>query len=153
MYSLPIRINPGCRYTQNSPNDTLLCLNNQCKIIPQGWKCSPSSYDSNDGCNCLCGIPDPDCLKTNQKVEGCPCSEQGCDNGYCVGVCSLNFIVWSSLLSGILLVSLFILSVAFCFVFYCLIKQNMEIKKLNKFSGSSLTSMKDDIDYYSRMKE
>ena len=31
-------------------------------LLPVEWLCSPSSYNSGDGCDCNCGAPDPDCL-------------------------------------------------------------------------------------------
>ncbi|MDI1482777.1 DUF3455 domain-containing protein [Polyangium sp. y55x31] len=38
---------------------------------PAGWACSPSYYNGNDGCDCNCGMPDPDCVKENQTLYGC----------------------------------------------------------------------------------
>jgi uncharacterized protein (TIGR03382 family) len=31
---------------------------------PEGWTCSAGFYQGDDGCDCGCGIPDPDCADT-----------------------------------------------------------------------------------------
>ena len=36
-----------------------------------GWTCNPSYYNANDGCDCDCGIPDPDCERSNQRLYNC----------------------------------------------------------------------------------
>lgn len=33
----------------------------QCNRVPNGWTCDQGWYGANDGCDCGCGIPDPDC--------------------------------------------------------------------------------------------
>ena len=46
---------------------------------PAGWTCNPAYYGANDGCDCGCGVPDPDC-----GCAGCTgggCVAPGCD--YC----------------------------------------------------------------------
>jgi len=50
------------------------------------WTCDPAFYDNNDGCDCECGIPDPDCSLPNPadpSVYGCPENTQCSDIGYC----------------------------------------------------------------------
>jgi hypothetical protein len=47
--------------------------------IPPTWKCSPYYYGSNDGCDCGCGAPDPDC--GNQGCTEATCTDGTCD--YC----------------------------------------------------------------------
>ncbi len=48
------------------------------------WTCDPSYYDAADGCDCECGIPDPDCGLANQALYGCPSEANGCSmDGYC----------------------------------------------------------------------
>jgi hypothetical protein len=38
---------------------------------PAGWACPASYYNANDGCDCNCGVPDPDCVKQDQNLYGC----------------------------------------------------------------------------------
>jgi hypothetical protein len=40
------------------------------------WTCDPSYYGADDGCDCGCGIPDPDCF-------GAGCTEPGCTDFTC----------------------------------------------------------------------
>ncbi len=47
------------------------------------WTCEPSYYNAADGCDCECGIPDPDCDLPNQVVYGCPADIACSDQGYC----------------------------------------------------------------------
>lgn len=35
---------------------------------PPGWTCNNNWYDTNDGCDCGCGITDPDCFKDDQVL-------------------------------------------------------------------------------------
>lgn len=40
--------------------------------VPPGWTCLPSRYGTGDGCDCGCGIVDPDCLDaTRTSCEHC----------------------------------------------------------------------------------
>ena len=55
--------------------------------LPEGWVCSGYAYDSLNGCDCACGIPDPDCDIQPDIVFGCPCEEMTCTLGYCSGFC------------------------------------------------------------------
>ncbi|ETV94560.1 hypothetical protein H310_11841 [Aphanomyces invadans] len=43
---------------------------NACNI-PEGWLCAASHYDSNDGCDCGCGLFDPDCGSLNPALMTC----------------------------------------------------------------------------------
>eukprot|EP01102_Stenamoeba_stenopodia_P004583 TRINITY_DN14888_c0_g1_i1.p1 TRINITY_DN14888_c0_g1~~TRINITY_DN14888_c0_g1_i1.p1 ORF type:complete len:146 (-),score=10.04 TRINITY_DN14888_c0_g1_i1:118-555(-) len=38
---------------------------------PANWTCNPAYYNANDGCDCECGAPDPDCLYST-LVYNCP---------------------------------------------------------------------------------
>lgn len=38
---------------------------------PAAWTCSAGYYNTSDGCDCNCGVPDPDCVKQAQYVYGC----------------------------------------------------------------------------------
>ena len=40
------------------------------KNVPKEWKCPSEFYGTNDGCDCNCGIKDPDCKNEN---EDCDC--------------------------------------------------------------------------------
>jgi len=54
-------------------------------VAPPGWTCSPFYYNVTDGCDCDCGLVDPDCLSPNAKIYNCAtapnlnswCSDQG----------------------------------------------------------------------------
>eukprot|EP01114_Cavostelium_apophysatum_P013188 TRINITY_DN3132_c0_g1_i5.p1 TRINITY_DN3132_c0_g1~~TRINITY_DN3132_c0_g1_i5.p1 ORF type:complete len:1448 (-),score=345.98 TRINITY_DN3132_c0_g1_i5:8-4351(-) len=57
------------------------------RIVPPSWTCNENYYGSNDGCDCQCGAPDPDCLDGTQDVLNCPGSSGAyiCFDGeYCV---------------------------------------------------------------------
>jgi len=47
-------------YDDSSP----FCQNGLCVYgpTPSGWTCDPSYYNATDGCDCNCGVFDPDCL-------------------------------------------------------------------------------------------
>ena len=38
---------------------------------PAGWTCDPTFYNANDGCDCGCGVFDPDCGKSDQELYNC----------------------------------------------------------------------------------
>ncbi|MEM6291264.1 MAG: hypothetical protein AAGA54_08360 [Myxococcota bacterium] len=56
-----------------------------CDLTLLGWNCNPAFYDADDGCDCGCGAPDPDCGgdMTLAICEFCDnlgsCSDQECD--------------------------------------------------------------------------
>lgn len=52
--------------------------------VPEGWTCSLNFYDSQDGCDCACGLVDPDCSIPDQEVFGCN-PGQTCNDGVCEG--------------------------------------------------------------------
>ncbi len=51
---------------------------------PAGWTCAPTSYDALDGCDCGCGVPDPDCAVATLPVIGCKTGEACSTAGACV---------------------------------------------------------------------
>lgn len=51
--------------------------------IPDDWECDPIFYNTNSGCDCECGAPDPDCLLTPEVVFGCFFEGERCINGRC----------------------------------------------------------------------
>lgn len=54
-------------------------------MIPANWTCDPNYYATNDGCDCGCGVIDPDCAGTT--ISDCGgCASDG-DIGY-PGSCS-----------------------------------------------------------------
>lgn len=43
-----------------------------CTGGPEGWTCEPSYFDADDGCDCGCGVVDPDCADmTSASCEYC----------------------------------------------------------------------------------
>ncbi|MEM7157920.1 MAG: lysyl oxidase family protein [Myxococcota bacterium] len=48
---------------------------------PDGWNCDPGFFGTSDGCDCGCGLQDPDCA--DATVDSC----QYCGNG---GACSMT---------------------------------------------------------------
>jgi hypothetical protein len=67
------------------PGDVLVCSSGG--VPPAGWTCSASFYGAGDGCDCGCGLDDPDCAAGADACTGrdcCDCSGStgtGCD--YC----------------------------------------------------------------------
>ena len=56
--------------------DTSLCTGG-----PPGWTCDVLFYGTDDGCDCGCGAPDPDCL--DGTVESCDfCDDEGSCNPF-----------------------------------------------------------------------
>jgi hypothetical protein len=53
---------------------------------PKGWNCAGSFYDAKDGCDCGCGLVDPDC--ESAAPEACEfCDNEGaCLDGLCEDV-------------------------------------------------------------------
>ncbi|MCO4762117.1 MAG: hypothetical protein KC502_11470 [Myxococcales bacterium] len=51
--------------------------------VPKAWTCGADSYAAMDGCDCGCGVPDPDCKVGDQLLKGCA-ADQKCDAGKCV---------------------------------------------------------------------
>ena len=56
----------GCATTiahRRCPDHTFLSSAGTC--VPNAWYCSPALYNAGpeDGCDCNCGAPDPDCRK------------------------------------------------------------------------------------------
>jgi hypothetical protein len=51
---------------------------------PTGWACPLGYYNSNDGCDCQCGMPDPDCARLDQTQYGCYGGQVCNQSGQCV---------------------------------------------------------------------
>jgi hypothetical protein len=56
---------------------------NQAAVPPTWTECSSSFYGTNDGCDCACGAPDPDCLTDPSNVFGCPGNITCLPSGVC----------------------------------------------------------------------
>jgi len=39
--------------------------------VPDGWLCLADYYGTGDGCDCRCGVIDPDCLSSYTNIYGC----------------------------------------------------------------------------------
>jgi len=72
----------GCPLTMASPR----CLHPSTCMgapFPTNWTCIPTYYNASDGCDCNCGIYDPDCDVPDAKMFGCGngtnpyCNDQG----------------------------------------------------------------------------
>jgi hypothetical protein len=63
--------------------------NSQCQggisAVPAGWTCSAFYYDADDGCDCACGAPDPDCDDASALVYGCAPGQTCSAAGECEG--------------------------------------------------------------------
>jgi hypothetical protein len=80
-----------------NPNSTVVgcgdvlspqCVNGVCvggRGAPAGWECSPFFYAADDGCDCDCGIPDPDCIDTSADTYNCDPGYYCLVNGTCSG--------------------------------------------------------------------
>jgi len=54
-----------------------------CAEVPSAWLCEPSYYATRDGCDCECGIRDPDCAVADQEIYGCATGEVCSAAGHC----------------------------------------------------------------------
>ena len=89
----------GVRLSEADPDTGEILVDGRCLDVndvsgdvlePFGWLCPVGFYDAGpgDGCDCECGIPDPDCdiVDPPQTLFGCQFG-QTCDaNGECAGV-------------------------------------------------------------------
>lgn len=79
-------------------DDGVLPFNAQCNadgscpyvtaVPPEGWTCDTARYAAQDGCDCECGLHDPDCDDPDAFLINCPCPDMTCQLGNCVGVCN-----------------------------------------------------------------
>lgn len=56
--------------------------------VPAAWTCEPTTYDTNDGCDCGCGAPDPDCEVPDAFVSGCGPGVTTCNADGTCGTCT-----------------------------------------------------------------
>jgi hypothetical protein len=70
------------------PQGATACSGGTCVVPsgpPPGWFCAASHYDADDGCDCGCGAPDPDCQTPGAALFGCPSGSPGCSgSGTCL---------------------------------------------------------------------
>ena len=63
--------------------------------LPDSWTCDASFYNSNDGCDCECGVWDPDCEDREQDIYNCgatpsePSPDHICRFSDSTGTCEL----------------------------------------------------------------
>jgi hypothetical protein len=70
----------GKNYTDCSP---IVSNNNAtCSFVPATWKCAPAYYGTGDGCDCGCGVVDPDCTSATSACDNCD------DPGSCATTCT-----------------------------------------------------------------
>lgn len=54
------------------------------RTVPQAWSCDDAWYDADDGCDCNCGILDPDCNDANATLYHCDEGQVCNASGHCV---------------------------------------------------------------------
>lgn len=80
-YLLEIHINASQAIEESDYDNNLLLVpvtitDEDTGGAPDGWNCDPGFYDTNDGCDCGCGLFDPDCA--DMTVESCEfCANAG----------------------------------------------------------------------------
>ncbi len=52
--------------------------------VPNAYTCAHTTYGDGTNCDCMCGIPDPDCANGNDAVTGCTAATPVCPNNTCV---------------------------------------------------------------------
>lgn len=92
-YALTLELDPANRISQSSGPTApdFLTFSGFQVAVPAGWTCSSSRYGAGDGCDCECGIVDPDCSSTSPVARGCsdsnPCTDDRCSSlGQCLYV-------------------------------------------------------------------
>merc|ERR1719461_424263 len=64
-----------CQYNWSSPPS---CR----EPVPADWTCPEGYYNALDGCDCECGVWDPDCDVDGQYLYGCPSQDYTCQNNW-----------------------------------------------------------------------
>lgn len=65
-------VDDACEVCRDNGQNIVSCA------LPEAWLCNPLAYGSGDGCDCACGVTDPDC--EGAGCEGNACSDDSCDN-------------------------------------------------------------------------
>ncbi|MDW8361209.1 MAG: serine protease [Myxococcales bacterium] len=72
-----------CQLTEDESSCPADCAGGASSGPPSGWTCPAGWYDAREGCDCGCGVRDPDCDVPGQRVYGCT-EGQSCDaSGRC----------------------------------------------------------------------
>jgi hypothetical protein len=86
-YTLEIHFNPDQIFEEDSYDNNLISVavsvreQDGFEGAVDGWTCLPGYYDADDGCDCGCGIVDPDC-EDSLECEYClagSCAGQACE--------------------------------------------------------------------------
>ncbi|MFZ5443528.1 MAG: hypothetical protein ACOZQL_26210 [Myxococcota bacterium] len=90
-YALSVEIDPaGVIAQSNGPTSgEVVSFTGFAVRAPAGWTCSAARYNALDGCDCNCGVADPDCTPTTPVARGCgdanTCTDDRCSaTGQCV---------------------------------------------------------------------
>jgi len=84
-YSLTVEVDPAGTVTQSNGPTTpdVVSFTGFTVRLPAGWTCASGRYGSNDGCDCGCGVVDPDCSSSSIAVRGCGdsnlCTDDRCN--------------------------------------------------------------------------
>jgi hypothetical protein len=78
----------ACDFELDCPDDSDEApLNPACPVVPEEWLCAPEWYDVGDGCDCGCGVIDPDCDDANETsclyCYDPSCASDGSEEGTC----------------------------------------------------------------------
>ncbi len=65
-----------------SPGEATGCAED-CQVEIPGWSCDPALYGDGGGCDCACGVLDPDCRDPDQAVLNCASGEVCGIDGAC----------------------------------------------------------------------
>ncbi|MBX7080199.1 MAG: hypothetical protein K1X88_13475 [Nannocystaceae bacterium] len=84
-YTLELSINPDAVIEEASYDNNVLTVPvtitdvDDVEPPPEGWVCPAQFYGTNDGCDCGCGVTDPDCV--DMTADACDfCDPPGCAN-------------------------------------------------------------------------
>lgn len=53
-------------------------------VVPDGWLCDVATYGAGDGCDCECGVLDPDCRSAGAEIYNCDFGEICSTEGICI---------------------------------------------------------------------
>ncbi len=71
--------------TDTPSSDTREQPNGDARRVPSAWTCTFSWYGGSNGCDCACGVRDPDCDDPSVELKNCPNDAVACDtSGACV---------------------------------------------------------------------
>lgn len=119
--------------TSEYSNCTLANENNEIlptmyPTFPSDWTCDISFFNADDGCDCNCGVQDPDCEKPSQDLYNCPLDLTSCIDGLCTSTSILS----SSETKQVIIISL--LALVFAIILSCLAYICYSNKKKSRLS-------------------